>query len=72
MAGRAQPEQGADSPASLVYHRYRVHLEEEMGGRFWIEVPLAMGENDAKRQAIEKAIDRGFFDVTALEIRRAA
>jgi hypothetical protein len=69
---RHQPEQGADSPAALIYHRFRVHVEEELGGRWWIEVPQAMGPNDAKRQAIEKAIDMGFWDVTALEVKRAA
>jgi hypothetical protein len=49
-----------------------VHVEEEVGARWWIEVPAAMGPNDARRQAIEKAIDMGFWDVTALEVKRAA
>jgi hypothetical protein len=69
---RHQPEQGADSPASLIYYRYRVHLEEEVGGRFWLTVPKAMGPNDARNQAIEKAIAMGYFDVTALEIEKVA
>jgi hypothetical protein len=72
MSSRHQPDFGADSPASLVYHRYRVRLEEELGARWWVEVPRALGPNDARNQAIQTAVERGFFDVTALEIRRAA
>jgi hypothetical protein len=68
---RHQPENGADSAASLVYHRYRVHLEEELGARWWVDVPRAMGPNDARNLAIETAKDRGFFDVTALEVKPA-
>lgn len=71
MSGRHQPEQGADSAAALVYRRYRVHVEEEVGARWWIEVPHALGPNDAKHQAVEKAIDLGYFDVTPLEVKAA-
>jgi hypothetical protein len=31
-----------------------------------------MGPNDARNQAIEKAIAMGYFDVTALEIEKVA
>jgi hypothetical protein len=68
MGGRAQPEAGADSPATLVYHAYKVHVEEELGARWWISVAAALGPNDAKHQAIEKAIDQGYLAVTALEV----
>lgn len=71
MSGRHQPTEGADSPASLVYHAFRVHIEEELGARFWIDVPRALGKYDAEHQAIEKARDRGFFDCTALEVKAA-
>lgn len=72
MAGRHQPTHGADSPASLTYYRFRVHVTEELGSKWWIEVPKAMGPNDARNQAIETAIGQGFYDVTALDIRRVA
>jgi hypothetical protein len=47
---------------------YKVHVEEEAGARWWISVAAALGPNDAKHQAIEKAIDQGYLAVTALEV----
>jgi hypothetical protein len=70
VSSRHQPIAGADS--NLVYHAFRVHVEEELGSRWWIAVPHALGPNDAKHQAIEKAIDQGYYDVTALEIEKVA
>ena len=67
MSGRHQPENGADS--EIVYNRYRVYLEEVDGSRWWVTVPRAMGPNDASHQAIEKAVDAGYFDVTALKVQ---
>jgi hypothetical protein len=69
VGGRAQPEAGADSPAALTYHAYKVHMEEELGARWWITVAHALGPNDARHQAVEKAIDQGYMDVTAGEVR---
>jgi hypothetical protein len=44
-------------------------MEEELGARWWITVAHALGPNDARHQAVEKAIDQGYMDVTAGEVR---
>jgi hypothetical protein len=59
------PEPGA---GNVSCRAYKVHVEEEAGARWWISVAAALGPNDAKHQAIEKAIDQGYLAVTALEV----
>jgi hypothetical protein len=59
------PEEGADD---VTYSAYKVHVIEELGAKWWITVGAAIGPNDAKHQAVEKARDEGYYDVTALEV----
>lgn len=67
MSGRHRPEAGADS--GYPTNHYRVLVEEHFGGRLTIDVPAAIGPKDAEHQAVEKAIDRGYLDVTAIRAR---
>ena len=67
MSGRHQPTAGADS--EYIRFPYCVQVVEEMGDRFWITV-YAMGPNEARGLAVEKAIDQGYSDVTAHDVKR--
>lgn len=68
VSSRHQPTEGADS--SYERYPYRVYLTDDVGARWWTTVSQAMGKHDARHQAIEKAHDQGYVDVTALKIER--
>jgi hypothetical protein len=71
IAGYVNPDGSGEGnwSVTLDYHAYKVHMEEELGARWWITVAHALGPNDARHQAVEKAIDQGYMDVTAGEVR---
>jgi hypothetical protein len=65
MGSSHAPEAGADA---IPYDAYKVRVEDEVGDRRWISVSAAMGPNDARNQAVQKAIDEGYQRVTALDV----
>jgi hypothetical protein len=70
VVSRHRPAHGADSAEAYVLRPFRVLIEEEMGDRLWFTVN-AIGRHDAEHQAKEKAIDKGYFDPTALTVEEA-
>ena len=77
MSSRHQPEAGADSPQALrsflpppEYATYRVLLSEELGSRWW-ETVNAIGPLDAQHRAKQRALNRGYFDVVAIDVKEA-
>lgn len=64
-------EPGAENP-DYVLHHYRVRVVEEEGPSWVIDIPAALGRNDARRQAREKAIDSGAIDPAVIEIEQVA
>lgn len=60
------PTNGADS--DYVLKHYRCRVVEEEGPAWWIDIPHALGRNDARRQAREKAIDAGAIDPAVIDV----
>lgn len=80
MSSRHQPLNGADSEiyvgemgetSEYLYKPFRVLVEDNDGGRVSVTV-TAMGRNDARNLAFEKARDLGWNPVAALRIEAAA
>ena len=67
MCSSHRPEAGADSGDWLL-RPYRVRVEDEVGDRFWLTVPKALGQHDARHQAIQEAAERGYSGVACLAV----